>query len=371
MAEKFDVAIVGAGIAAAGIGAQLAQRGAKIVLLEAEDRPGVHSTGRSAAIFVQNYGNDAIRALSRASFKYFQAPPKDVFDYPVLGDRGILFVANAAHKSHLDELLAAGEGLTPISVEQAVDMVPLLDPNQLVAAAYEPDAKDLDVAALHQGWLKQIKQLGGAVWTQSELLSGVRQSGHWVLDTKRGDVLATRLVNAAGAWGDVVAARCGVRPLGLQPKRRTIGVLTSPVPAQSKHWPMLLDAGDTWYMKPDAGQLLVSPADEDLVEPHDAFVDDMVLAEGLFRFEQMVDFDVTRLEHSWAGLRVFSPDDTPVSGYSADQEGFFWLVGQGGYGIQTSAALSELAACQLMGIELPHFAAQWLVTRLSPARFEL
>lgn len=370
LAEKYDVAIVGAGIAAAGMGAQLAQRGLKIVLLESEDRPGMHSTGRSAAIFVQNYGNDTIRALSRASFQYFQNPPKEIFDYSVLGDRGILFVANEANKPHLDDLLAAGEGLVPISVEKALEMVPLLDKDQLAAAAHEPNAKDLDVAALHQGWLKQVKKFGGEVRTDSEVLSGSNQSGYWVLETKSGTVEADKIVDAAGAWGDVVAERCGVRPVGLQPKRRSIGVLASPMPEQSMHWPMLIDAGETWYMKPDAGQFLVSPADEDPVEPHDAFVDDMVLAEGLFRFEEMMDFEVTRLEHSWAGLRVFPPDGTPISGYSADQKGFFWLAGQGGYGIQTSAALSELAACQLMEIDLPEFAEQWLVDSLSPARFE-
>lgn len=364
-----DIAIVGAGIAGAGLAAALGP-GRDVVLLEREPRPGHHATGRSAAIFIRNYGNAVIRALSRASATHFEAADPDYFPAPLLTARGILFVANEEGRAHHEHLVANADGLVPITPDEAVARVPLLRREWMAAAAFEADAMDIDVAALHQGWLKQAGRAGARIVTNAEVASAGRENGRWRIDTPAGTIRARVLVNAAGAWADRVAEACGVAPLGLVPMRRSMAVLPAPQGFDMHGWPLVADAADTWYFKPDAGRLLVSPADEDPVEPHDAYVDDMVLAEGLDRYEKAVVRPVTRVESSWAGLRTFAPDRTPVAGYDPVAEGFFWLAGQGGYGIQTAPALSRLAATALLRAS-PESGAAPLIEALSPARFPL
>jgi len=362
-----DFVVVGAGIAGAGVAAGLAPHG-RVVLLEMESRPGHHTTGRSAAIFIQNYGGPVIRALSRASAALFRAADPELFPNPLLSPRGMLNVSDEAGLPHHAALLAESEGLVEIFVAEALALVPILRADAIRAASYEADAMDIDVAALHQGWLKAAKRGSAQLLTDTELLAGRRVDGAWQVETKAGTVSAPVLVNAAGAWADEVAARCGLPRLGLTPLRRSMAVLPAPEGHDSRRWPLFGDAAESWYAKPDGGRLFVSPADEDPVEPHDAFPDDMVLAEGLFRFEQAVTVPVTHVERSWAGLRTFAPDRTPVAGYDPAGEGFFWLAGQGGYGIQTAPALSALAAASIRGAAAPDFAAP-LLEPLSPARF--
>jgi D-arginine dehydrogenase len=362
-----DVAIVGAGIAGAGLAAELAGD-LRVVLIERESRPGYHSTGRSAAIFIQNYGNDVIRALSRASRPLFTAADPALFPNPLLSQRGLLVVADADSLPALQELLAQSEGLREISPDEACAVVPLLRRERVIAAAYEHDAQDIDVAALHQGWLRRAKAGGATLLTDAELVSARPHAGGWILETRAGTITARIVVDAAGAWADNIARLCGLEPLGIQPMRRTIAVLPAPAGHDVSRWPLFDDAAERWYAKPDAGRLFVSPADEDPVEPHDAFVEDMVLAEGLDRFERAVDYPITRVEHSWAGLRSFAPDRTPVVGFDRTADGFFWLAGQGGYGIQTSPGLSKLAA-RLIRQAPVEDELQAIVPRLSPDRF--
>jgi D-arginine dehydrogenase len=345
-----DILIVGAGIAGAGLAAALGGR-RDVVLLEQEQRPGHHSTGRSAAIFIQNYGNGVIRALSAASRPLFDAPDQEFFPEPLLSARGIMFVADTQDRDAHADLLAQSDRLLPLSAEEAVAKVPLLRPERIAAAAYEHDASDIDVNALHQGWLKKARKAGARVLAEAALLRANRVGGRWSVETTAGTVEADVIVNAAGAWADAVAQTCGVAPVGLVPKRRSMAVIPCPPGYDCREWPLVANSADRWYFKPDVGRLLVSPADEDPVEPHDAFVDDMTLAEGIDRYQQAVREEVTHLEGSWAGLRTFAPDKTPVVGFDRAQKGFFWLAGQGGYGIQTAPALSLVAAALLMGEE--------------------
>jgi D-arginine dehydrogenase len=362
-----DVAIIGAGIAGAGLAADLAGD-FDVVLIEQESRPGYHSTGRSAAIFIQNYGNQAIRALTRASSPLFSRPDAALFPSPLVSQRGLLYVAGedglAAHAA----LLGEGEGLRELSLDEARAIVPLLRPQWLRAAAYEHDAQDIDVAALHQGWLKKAKAGGAKLLTDAGLSAARFEKGRWHIETRAAVIDAGMIVNAAGAWADVVAQACGLAPLGIQPMRRTMAVLPVPPELAVAKWPLISDSAEGWYAKPEAGRLQVSPDDEDPVEAHDAFVDDMVMAEGLYRFEQAMDFPVNRVEASWAGLRSFAPDRTPVAGFDRTAEGFFWLAGQGGYGIQTSPALSQLAG-QLVRRASVQGELVGIVPALSPNRF--
>lgn len=362
-----DIAIIGAGIAGAGVAAELAGD-FKVVLIEQEDRPGYHSTGRSAALFIRNYGNDVIRALSRASAPLFEGADRTLFPQPLLTQRGLLYVADADGLVKHAELLASADGLSEISADEAVAKVPVLRREKIAAAAYEENAQDIDVAALHEGWLRKARGAGAEVLTSAPLLRAFREGGKWEIETPTSRIRADILVNAAGAWADRVARESGIEPLGLTPMRRSIAVVPAPEGLDIGGWPLVADTAEGWYFKPEAGKLFISPAEEIPVEPHDAFVDDMVMAEGLYRFEQAVDVPVTRVERSWAGLRTFAPDRTPVAGYDSTAENFFWLAGQGGYGIQTAPALSHLAGQSIRRASLPDDLAA-LVPALSPDRF--
>lgn len=364
---RTDVAIVGAGIAGAGLAAELAGI-LDIVLIERENRPGYHSTGRSAAVFIQNYGNQVVRALNRVSRPLLEAADRSLFPNPLLSRRGTLTIADADSLPALQAQLQESEGLRELSPDEACAMVPLIRRERLLAAAYEHDAHDIDVAALHQGWLKKAKAAGVKLLTGAEIVRAERAAGRWLVETSVVALDAGIIVDAAGAWADPVAEACGVKPLGIQPMRRSIAVLPAPAGYDVAHWPLVDDAAERWYMKPETGRLLVSPADQDAVEPHDAFVDDMVLAEGLFRFEEAMDLSVTRVESSWAGLRSFAPDRTPAVGFDRTADGFFWLAGQGGYGIQTSPAMSKLAAALLAQTAIPP-GLEKIVPALSPNRF--
>ena len=364
---RVDIAIIGAGIAGAGLAADVA-RDYSVALIEQEDRPGYHSTGRSAAIFIQNYGNETIRALSKASAPLFENADRDLFPTPLLSPRGMLNIVDADGLEHHAELLASSDGLHEIDVAEALRLFPLLRAEGIVAASYEEDARDIDVAALHQGWLKAAKAAGARILTDGLVTQGNYRDGRWTIETKGVRVIAGTVVNAAGAWADTVAQNCGVEPIGLTPMRRSIAVLPTPGGYDSRHWPLVGDAAETWYCKPDGGRLLVSPAEEIPVDPHDAFVDDMVLAEGLDRFERAMRFPVTHVEGSWAGLRTFAPDRTPVAGSDRTAKRFFWLTGQGGYGIQTAPALSRLAGQLIRQAGLPDVRVS-VVSALSHYRF--
>lgn len=365
MSRDFDIVIVGAGMAGIGLAAALGA-GHRVAILEQEERHGHHSTGRSAAIYIRNYGNAVIRKLNAASAPLFDQGDATLFPHPLLTPRGVLHVADEDGLEAHAAMLVGSHGMEILTPDEARAMVPALRPERLAAAAFERDAQDIDVSALHEGWLRRARTNGASLMVSTPMLSAERAGARWRIETPAGQLTAATLVDAAGAWADDVATRAGQRSLGLQPMRRSMAVIPAPDAYDIAGWPMISDSAEGWYAKADAGKLYVSPAEEVPVDPHDAYVDDMVLAEGLWRFEQAVDVPVTRVERSWAGLRTFAPDRTPVVGFDGD--GFFWLAGQGGYGIQTAPAMSALAAALIKG-EAPPDGLEELVPALSPRRF--
>jgi D-arginine dehydrogenase len=365
-----DILVIGAGMAGASAAAELSAA-AKVLLLESEERPGFHSTGRSAAIFIQNYGNAVIRQLSKASRPLFEAHPLAEDGQSFLSDRGLLFLADAESVAGVDELLAEADGLEEIDEARVCRLVPVLRPNSFVRAAYEADAKGIDVDRLHQTYLRALTRNGGEVVCKAGARAIARDGGVWRIETPAGAFEAPVIVDAAGAWADVVAETAGVPRLGLQPRRRSAALVPPREGWDVESWPLTADVAERWYMKPEAGMMMVSPADADPVDPHDAWPDDMVLAEGLDRFCRVFDYEVTKLAGSWAGLRTFAPDKSLVIGFDPAAEGFFWLAGQGGYGIQTAPAAARCAAALALGRDVPAELATlgFTADSVSPARF--
>jgi D-arginine dehydrogenase len=365
--HEFDVAVIGAGIAGSTVAAALAPD-RRVALIEAEEVAGYHTTGRSAALWILNYGPPDVRRLSGLSRAFFESPPAGFTEYPLMSRRPVVFLAPEAQRAELDQMLAEGLGLQPISIDAVRVLAPALRPDYAAAAAIEEDAFDMDVAALHQGFLRQHRARGGVLALRHRAGLIERRAGRWDVHTSAGDVFrAPVVVNAAGAWGDEVAGIAGVAPLGLTPCRRT-GAIIDPQPWDVERWPLLNDVGHTWYVRPEARtRLMVSPAEETPMHPHDVQPDELDIAIAIDRMQQALDIAVTRVERSWAGLRTFTPDRSLAFGWDASAEGFFWCVGQGGYGIQTSPAAGRLVADLIIGRD-PGEAAD-IVAAIDPARF--
>lgn len=362
--HDFDIIVIGSGIGGAGLASFLTDN-QRVLMLEMESQPGYHSTGRSAALFIRSYGNAVIRELNGLSLPFFIDPQAYNIDKSLLTQRGFLTLCLQGQNEAFELLLHENPTLKEINVQQALDYVPLLRPEAFSRAAYEYDAYDIDVARMHQSWLKQAANNGCALECRSEALALEKTADGWRVNTGSKSYLTKVVVNAAGAWADGVAGLASLAPMELTPKRRSIVVTPLPNHCDSDHWPLFCDAGESWYAKPESGKLLISPADADPVQACDIQVDDMVIAEGIDRFESAVDIDVKRIEHKWAGLRTFAPDNSPIVGFDPRSEGFFWFAGQGGYGIQIAPALSQLAAGLLQG-QSTH---PVLETALSPVRF--
>jgi D-arginine dehydrogenase len=371
--SEFDFIILGAGIAGASVGHFLAPHG-RCLMLERESQPGYHSTGRSAAQFIASYGPPQVRALSRASEPFFKHPPSGFADAPLLTPRGLLTVAGPDEMPHLDEAWATLQQTSPrgqrLGAAEALAMVPSLRPQKLSAALYEPDSFDMDVHAIHQGYLRGFKQSGGELVWDAEAVAIERRSNLWRVRTASGrEFAAPVLINATGAWCDAVAQLAGVAPIGLIPKRRTAFTFLPPADLDTARWPLLLAADESFYMKPDAGALLASPVNEDATHPQDVQPEELDIALGLHALETWTTLKV-RPTHTWAGLRSFVADGELVGGFDTAAPGFFWCAAQGGYGIQTSAAMGEACAALARQEPLPeHLLAQGLTAdALSPAR---
>ena len=369
MTRTADVIVVGAGIAGVGAAAHIAAE-ARVVVLEMEERPGYHTTSRSAAMFIASYGNETVRAVSAASHSELADPSNEVTGGSVLSRRGVLYLSGPD-----DPPLTGGftlsEGVQQITPDEAVRLVPILRGGAIADAHLEPDASDIDVDRLFQGWLRQLRRNGGEVVINAQVRALDRRADAWRFDTAAGPFEAPVVINASGAWGDEIAGLAGLPPVGLTPTRRSAAILPAPDGHDLSGWPLFAGAAETWYAKPEAGKLLVSPADEDPVPPHDAFVDDMTLAEGLDRYERAVTVPVERVERSWAGLRTFSPDRTPVVGFEPGVDGFFWLVGQGGFGVQTAPALSRHAARLVTGRDFGEPLDDAVAKALAPDRLRV
>lgn len=345
--HHFDAIVIGAGIAGATAAAHLSAT-QRVAVLEAEDSAGYHTTGRSAAIWIRNYGSPDARILTAASRGFFDAPPAGFASVPLARARAVVHLARPDQVPVLMAMLAEAADIRPLPLAALHDQVPPLRPGYAAMAAIEADAFDIDVAALHQGFLRVVRSRGGVLALRRRAGWIRRRDGLWHAEADGTAFTAPVLVNAAGAWGDAVAALAGVRPLGLQPKRRT-ACMIDPTGQDCSAWPLLGDVDHSWYLRPEAGgQLMVSPADETDSEPCDAQPDEFDVAIAIDRMQQALDIPVTRIGHRWAGLRTFTPDRGLAIGAS-EAPGFFWMAGQGGYGIQTAPAAGRLLAALVEG----------------------
>ena len=340
-----DFLIIGGGIAGVSAAAALSTLG-RVLLLEAETHLAHHASGRSAAMYEPRYGAPAVVELSLASGDHFRNIPG------LLSDRGLIILGGPGE----EEIFAAEVATlhqTPISVAEARAMVPILNPAAITAAAFSSEAWDIDTDLLLQDFARTARTNGARIVTGARITALSRDGTGWRADWSGGSATARIVINAAGAWADLIATLAGIAPLGLVPHRRSMARIPAPGGHDVTHWPMIFGAGETWYAKPQSGKLIVSSADATPVEPHDAYADDMAIAEGIDRMMTATTIEVERLDHSWGGLRTFAPDGNPVVGYDPQQQDFFWLVGQGGYGIQTSPALSLTAANMARRLPVP------------------
>lgn len=370
--DVIDIAVIGGGIAGASL-ARAVANGNRVLLLERESQPGYHSSGRSAALFSETYGNAVVRALSIGSRDVFRAPPEDFAGFVLTRPRGAMHVGQPGQEAAIRSLAEALAALVPsvreIGAADAVARFPVL--HRVGGAVFEPEALDLDTNGMLQGSLRGLRRRGGEVRTGAEVTAlAPLPGGGWRIETTAGAVEAGIVVNAAGSWADAIAALAGVASVGLVPKRRTAFLFDAPGHAVDG-WPMVVDLDETFYIKPDAGKLLGSPADETPSPPCDAQPEEIDVAVAVDRIEHATTLQIRRLSHRWAGLRSFVADKTPVLGFDPEAPGFFWCAGQGGYGFQTAPAMARLGAALLRGDPVPEDLARLGVTAaaLAPGRF--
>jgi D-arginine dehydrogenase len=370
---QVDFIVVGAGIAGASIAHFLAPHG-RVVVLERESQPGYHSTGRSAALFSETYGTHAVRTLSRASRAFLERPPEGFCDVPVLSPRGVLMPGGPDDGALLESELAAMRRIAPevrrVGRDEVLAMVPVLRPECTGDAILEPGACDIDVHALHQGFLRSARRSGAQVICGAEVLGAARSAQGWTVRTSAGEWRAGVLVNAAGAWADVLARMAGIVPIGLEPRRRSAFTFAPPAGLPVRDWPAVIALDESWYIKPDAGVLLGSPANADPVEPQDVQPEELDIAIAIDRIQTATTLEIRRPIRTWAGLRSFVADGDLVGGPDPDVPSFVWTAAQGGYGIQTCAAMGEACAALARGEPIPdHLAEHGLdAAMLSAAR---
>lgn len=353
----YDVAIIGAGIGGASLAAHLA-RDAKTLLLEAEDRPGYHSTGRSAAFYTETYGGRAVQPLTLASKHWYFHTHAPQSDRLMVHRRGAVHVNWRQPDAQLHQFYGAlaqlSDGLELVDAAHCTQMCPLVPQADVKGGVYDADCCDIDVASVHQYFLRAAKHAGVETWCDFRVAELTRRAGIWSISSQRGkQVQAKIVVNAAGAWADDIARIAGATPIGLLPKRRTVGVFELKDAVVSPEWPLVLDLEEHFYFKPEGQALLISPADETPSPPCDAQPEMEDIALAADRFEKATGHQLGRCLAKWAGLRTFAPDRSPVFGFDRAADDFFWCAGQGGFGIQTAPAAGALCAALLTGKALP------------------
>ena len=353
----FDTIVIGAGIVGASIAFHAAST-QRVLVLEGEAAAGYHTTGRSAALFTESYGPPAVRCLTRASRAFFLQPPAGFAQTPLLSRRGVLLPGSAAQhdqtRAFFETLCAEGARAQWLEGEAVRAMMPVLRPAASAVAVYDPDAFDIDVDTLLQGYLRGARALGAQVVFNAAVSGISRHGGVWRVSTHSGPVFqAAQIVNAAGAWVDQVAALAGVAPIGIEPRRRSAFVFQPPAGLSCQHWPAVVAIDESWYFKPDAGLLLGSPANADPDRPHDVVAEELDVALGIHNIEHATTLIIRRPQRTWAGLRCFVADGEPVLGFEPGAPGFFWAAALGGYGIQSSPAVGRLCAALLRGEAVP------------------
>lgn len=373
----FDYVIIGAGMAGASIAYELSSKGKSVLLLEMEERPGYHATGRSAALFFESYGNEVVRSLTKFSKHFFQSPPKGFSDYDLLSPRAALFVAKENQLANLDELYTSIRSISAEIIKGdsdfALSKVSKLKLSEVKACVWDPNGWDIDVASVHQGYLKLAKANHVKLVLNANVSSIKKTSEYWEIKTDKSIYCAEVVINAAGAWADKIAQLAGMKSVGLKPKKRTICILPIPKELNIEQWPMVIDVDEQFYFKPEGGHLLISPADETEVEPMDAYTDIMDVAVAVGRVTQILDIEVTRVTHEWAGLRSFVADKSPVIGFDSADEQFFCLAGQGGYGIQMAPGIAKLATALLLDESMPDEldVMGFKLSSVSPKRYQV
>ncbi|UCZ87335.1 FAD-binding oxidoreductase [Pseudomonas sp. L5B5] len=369
-----DFIIIGAGIAGASTGYWLSRHG-RVVVLERESHPGYHSTGRSAALYTAAYGTPQVRALTVASRAFFDQPPEGFCEHPLLTPRGEMTVDFVNDPAELQRQYLSAKASVPqmqlLDADEACARLPILRRDKVHGALYDPTASDIDTDALHQGYLRGLRRNQGQLHTDCEVIGLERDAqGTWLIRTSGQSFSAPVVINAAGAWADQIGSLAGARPLGLQPKRRAAFIFAGPQDQDCQHWPMLVSLDESFYLKPDAGMFLGSPANADPVQPHDVQPEELDIALGIHRIEEATTLSIRRPTRTWAGLRSFVSDGDLLAGFDPQVPGLFWVAGQGGYGIQTSPAMGQASAALVRGAGLPRELAAFGLdaAMLSPAR---
>ena len=371
---RADFIIIGSGMAGMSAAYRLSKHG-KVIVLEKESLLGYHTTGRSAAFFTENYGNKIIRSITKASRHFLENPPSCFKDDKLMTQYGgSLFIANKKQSKYVDKELdyakSVSANVIEIEKKEVLNMVPAIRVNYIDRALHEPDSKVMDVDLIHQGFARGLKNNDGNILFDSEVCSIKKNLGNWNVKTNNNEFTAPIVINAAGAWCDEIALLANSKPLNLSPKRRTVIIFEDSTNFDSSNWPVVIDIEDNFYFKSEAGKILASPADETDSPPCDSQPEEIDIAITIDRLENATNFKIKKIDHKWAGLRSFFPDRTPVVGEDPNLSGFYWLAGQGGYGIQTSPGISKIIECLITGIKWPEYLSNNLIMpeTLSPTR---
>ncbi|MBO9499585.1 MAG: FAD-binding oxidoreductase [Novosphingobium sp.] len=357
---RFDFAVIGAGIAGLATAAALSREG-RVALVEQEEQPCYHSSGRSAAIFVRSYGSAAVQALTARSATLFAEAEAQGLFTALAPPRGVMVVV-----PHGSEASGEAPFRTRIDAHEAAALMPCLDPVRLDHAWWEPSARDIDVHAMQTGYLRELRAAGGELIAAAPLSRAEHRGKLWHLTAGVREIAVPIVVNAAGAWADPVARLFGAAPLGIRPLRRSAAVIDVPERLAPGHWPMIVDADETVYFKPEAGRLMLSPADSTPVEPHDCWPEDLDIAIAVDRYERLTGASVHRVHHRWAGLRSFAVDENPVIGTDPSVPGLYWAAGLGGFGVQTAPAIADFLLRLVIGSDT----ASELQAAIDPGRIE-
>jgi D-arginine dehydrogenase len=348
--EHFDIAIIGGGIAGISFAAAVSSQ-AKVLLLESEENFSEHATGRSAAYFAPSYGNQVIRHLTAASQPTYLDGSADTFGIEVIKPRAAMFVGGEDQQASMKAMLDEQQTLQALGTKDIQSLVLIIN-DSIQFGLLDTSGGDMDVDAITQGYIRSARGHGLKVRTKARV-DRLELKQAWHIQTSADEFIADTVVNAAGAWADHLAGLAGLPPLGLTPKRRTAVLVDAPEGERISHWPLTVDIDEAFYFKPDAGQLLISPADETPSDPIDAQPDELDIAIGIDRVSNVSSLAVKKINHKWAGLRTFAPDKSPVIGFDSRAQGFFWLAGQGGYGVQTAPAAAQLASLLCLKKKLP------------------